>query len=547
MVDVPRPAPHLAAPRHDRLHHLRPPRERGFVGRGDPLADGAQLERADPRHHVIRERKVGDHGDAPQKSGLEHPQQVGAESLGQGRGMRTGGGIGAQLQHGVGAHIARHQDDRVFEIDVAPLAILEHPLVEHLVEEILHPRMRLLHLVEQHHAVGPAAHRLGQHAPFPVADIPRRRTHQQRNLVLLLELAHVDDRHVPLPSEQEVGQSQGRFRLPHAARPREEKHPHRAPRIGEPRPGGADPLGDAFKRLRLTDDPRLESLPEVEHAADLVGHHPPHRNAGPTAHHLGDRLPVDGRDDEGMLPLHRGQFLLQGHQPLPLGLAPGERRSRACAMTLGDLPVEDVNLPHEPRFGGKPGLQRLHLHRQRGTRGLELADLPGMIPPQLLLALEDGDRGRQRVELAAGVFDRRGRGHLPHRHPGAGGVEEAHGLVGQLPARNVTPRELDTVGDRLVEDGNTMVLLQRSHGAPQHAHRDGVVRLLHLHHLEAPGERCILLEVFLVFRPGGGGDRAQLAARQRRLEEIGRIPLAGLPAGPDQGVGLVDEEDDRHR
>ena len=63
--------------------------------------------------------------------------------------------------------------------------------------------------------------------------------------------------------------------------------------------------------------------------------------------------------------------------------------------------------------------------------------------------------------------------------------------------------------------------------------------------LEATGESRILLEIFLVFGPGRGGDRAQLAARERRLQQIGRIVLARRAAGADQRVGLVDEQDDR--
>ena len=45
--------------------------------------------------------------------------------------------------------------------------------------------------------------------------------------------------------------------------------------------------------------------------------------------------------------------------------------------------------------------------------------------------------------------------------------------------------------------------------------------------LEAPRQRRVLLEVLLVLGPGRGRDRAQLAARQRRLEQVGRVALAG--------------------
>ena len=55
-----------------------------------------------------------------------------------------------------------------------------------------------------------------------------------------------------------------------------------------------------------------------------------------------------------------------------------------------------------------------------------------------------------------------------------------------------------------------------------------LARLLDLHDLETAGQRRVLLEVFLVLGPGGRGDRAQFAARQGRLQQIGRIALAGL-------------------
>jgi hypothetical protein len=52
--------------------------------------------------------------------------------------------------------------------------------------------------------------------------------------------------------------------------------------------------------------------------------------------------------------------------------------------------------------------------------------------------------------------------------------------------------------------------------------------------------------VLLVFGPGGGGDGAQFATRQRRLEQIGGIASARRTACADQRMRLVDEQDDRH-
>ena len=70
-----------------------------------------------------------------------------------------------------------------------PVAVLHHALVEHLEEDLVHVGVGLLDLVEQHDAVGPPAHRLGQAPALAVADIAGRRALQGRDGVRLLELA----------------------------------------------------------------------------------------------------------------------------------------------------------------------------------------------------------------------------------------------------------------------------------------------------------------------------------------------------------------------
>jgi hypothetical protein len=72
--------------------------------------------------------------------------------------------------------------------------------------------------------------------------------------------------------------------------------------------------------------------------------------------------------------------------------------------------------------------------------------------------------------------------------------------------------------------------------AAHHQDRLVLVRLVHLDDLEAAGQRRVLLDVLLVLGPGGRADRAQGAARQRRLEQVGGIAGAGRPAGADQRV-----------
>ena len=64
------------------------------------------------------------------------------------------------------------------------------------------------------------------------------------------------------------------------------------------------------------------------------------------------------------------------------------------------------------------------------------------------------------------------------------------------------------------------------------------------HRLEAAGEGRVLLDMLAVLVERGRADAMQLAARQRRLQEVRRVHRAIGLAGADQRVHLVDEQDD---
>ena len=66
-----------------------------------------------------------------------------------------------------------------------------------------------------------------------------------------------------------------------------------------------------------------------------------------------------------------------------------------------------------------------------------------------------------------------------------------------------------------------------------------------LHHdlLEAAFEGRIALDVLAVLVERGGADGLQLAARQRRLEDVGRVETALRRTCAHDGVDLVDEDD----
>ena len=66
-------------------------------------------------------------------------------------------------------------------------------------------------------------------------------------------------------------------------------------------------------------------------------------------------------------------------------------------------------------------------------------------------------------------------------------------------------------------------------------------RLADDHRLKATLQGGVLLHVFAIFVERGGADAAQLAA-QGRLEQIGGVGTAFGPAGADDRVQFVDEE-----
>src|SRR2546428_3157404 len=80
--------------------------------------------------------------------------------------------------------------------------------------------------------------------------------------------------------------------------------------------------------------------------------------------------------------------------------------------------------------------------------------------------------------------------------------------------------------------------------APQD--RDGVLdgRLADVDRLEATLERRVLLNVLAIFVERGRADRVELAACEHRLEHVRRIHRTFRRAGADDGVQLVDEQDD---
>ena len=142
------------------------------------------------------------------------------------------------------ADVAGHDDDRVAEIHRAAVAVGQPPVVEHLQQHVEHVAVGLLDLVEQHHAVRPAMHGLGQPPALLVADVARRGADQPGHRVLLHELAHVDAHERRLVVEQELGQGLAQLGLAHAGRPQEQERADGPIRVAEARPAAAHRVAD---------------------------------------------------------------------------------------------------------------------------------------------------------------------------------------------------------------------------------------------------------------------------------------------------------------
>ena len=156
----------------------------------------------------------------------------------------------------------------------------------------------------------------------------------------------------------------------------------------------------------------------------------------------------------------------------------------------------------------------------------------------LALDLQLDDAPVDLVELLGLGVDR-------HAHAAGRLVDEVDRLVGQEAVGDVAVGEGGGGDDGGVGDAHAVVRLVALLQAAQD--RDGVLhrRLADEHRLEAAGEGGVLLDVLAVFIEGGGADAVQLAARQGGLQQVGGVHRPVGLAGPDQGVHLVDEQDDR--
>ncbi len=350
--------------------------------------------------------------------------------------------------------------------------------------------MGLFHFVEQHHGEGTATHLLGQLAAFLVAHVAWRGAEEPGDGVLLRVLGHVQGYQRIFLAEEELRQRLGQLGLAHTGGAGEDERAAGAVRVLQSGTGAADRLGDRLDRRILADDPLVQLVFHVQQAGGLFLGQLHDRDAGRVGQHLGDQLLGDLRDFVHIA-IAPGLFLLVAGLD-ELGFLVAQRR--------GAFEVLGVNRRFLLQAHGGDFLVHF-LQRRRSGHALDAQSRPGL-------------------------------------------VDQVNGLVRQEAVRDVAVGQLGGGLQGAVGDRDAVVRLiavtQPTQDLRGQLHR----RFLDLDRLEAALQRGVLLNVLAVLIQGRGADGLQLTAGQHRLEDAGGVDGALGGTGTDQGVDLIDEQDD---
>ena len=365
----------------------------------------------------------------------------------------------------------------------------------------------------------------------------------------LLVFTHIDPRDHVLVIEQELRQRLRQLGLADACRTHEEERADGPVLVREARPAAAHRVRDGLDGRILPDHTLVQLALHPQQLLLFALEHPLDGDAGPLGDDLRDvlrrhRLRHDRVFDRGLLGAERIDLLLQFGDPAVTEL----RHLAVVAGALGclrlDLAVLDllagvlqgpeglllaVPLLHQLLAPAGEVFQFLGDLLRLERRALAL---DGFLFDLLLAdgALEFRDRLRHRIHLQTQL-----RGRL---------VDQVDRLVGQETVRDVPVRQVHCRDQRVVLDPDPVVVLVFLLQAPQDGDRLSRGGLVDQHHLEPALQRLVRLEVLLVLVVRRGADGPQLAPRQGRFQDVGRIHCARRPACAHQGVDLIDEEDD---
>ena len=415
--------------------------------------------------------------------------------------------------------------------------------------------MSLFNLVEQQHAVGLAAHGLGEVTALLVAHIAGRRPNQAGDRVLLHEFAHVNADQVVFTVKQKACQRLAQLGLSHTRRAKEQEGAGRAVRIAEARTGTADGIGDCAYGLILADHALMQFALHQQQLVALTLHQLADRNTGGTRDNLGNLFGADlGTQQLG----HVAGFLLRlgvlrGLQPFfKLGqlavLQLGDLVEVALAGELFNLEADTVDLFHDVLGAERLGFFSLPDFVEVRDLFLQLGDLyfdqpKALLRSFVLLAAHGFTLDLQLDQAPVEAIHHLGLGVHLDLDLGRRLVDQVNSLVGQKAVGDIAMAEFSRSHDGRVGDLHAMVnfvfFLQPAQDGNGGFHRG----LVHQDLLEAAFQGGVLFNVLAVFVQGGGTHAMQLATRQRGLEHVAGIHGAFCLAGAHHGVQLVDKDD----
>ena len=439
---------------------------------------------------------------------------------------------------------------------VRPVAVGEPAVVEQLEQDVEHVAVRLLDLVEQHDRVRAAPDRLGQLAALLVPDVAGRRADQARHRVPLLVLAHVDPHHRALVVEQVLGERARELGLAHAGRPEEQERADRSDRDPRAR------RGSAGSRSRPRSRPRPDRRPGGASASSRWTSFcisPSIRRATGMPVHVETTSATSSSVTSSFSILRSrwssssrafscsSSFSSSTSRPKRSSAARSRspsRSARSNSPACSSISLFSAPDPVDPVLLLLP--VRLHAARSapagrrapaRGARAAPAT--PGRVSLRSAArSISSCLMRRSTSSISTGIESisiRRRRRRL---------VDQVDRLVGQEPPGHVAVRQ-DRGGDqRRVLDPDAVVDLVALLQPAQDRDRVLDARLVDEHRLEPPLERRILLDVLAVLVERRRADRAELAAREHRLQHVAGVHRALGRAGTDDRVELVDERDD---
>ena len=364
-----------------------------------------------------------------------------------------------------------------------------------------------------------------------------------------LVLTHVDAGDHVLIVEQEFRQGLCQFGFSDSRCTHEQEGADRSFLVGKAGPGTADCISDGLDGLILAYDPLVDLGLDAQELFLLAFKHFLYWDSGP----LGDNLRnVLGRDSLG------------DDRVFYCGLA--GRKLVNCLLGLCHLAVTQLgDLPVIPGPFGSRSLDLVVLHLLAGL--LETGqDVLLVVPP-----LHEGVAGSEffgeflfdllRLKCRTLTFDGflldlkladvavelgyrlRDRVHL-EPELGSGLVHKVDGLIRKEPVGDVPVGKVDCRDQGIIFDLDPVVVLVFLLQPPHDGDRFGRRGLIDHDHLETALKRLVCLEILLVLVQGRGSDGPEFTPCKGGLQDVRGIHGSGGPTGSNEGVDLIDEQDD---